>query len=125
MTLEWINEPMSVCRLADFSGAQLNQPYVFAERTPDECSLVCPTRLAPANAEKREDGWAMLRVVGTMEFSLVGVLAKLSGALAAANVGLFAVSTDDTDYILVKAENKERAEAALANAGCAWKSAAR
>ena len=60
MTLEWINEPMSVCRLADFGGIDLNQPYVFAERTPDECSLVCPTRLAPANAEKREDGWAVV-----------------------------------------------------------------
>jgi hypothetical protein len=65
----------------------------------------------------RDDGWRMMRVQGVLDFSLVGILAKLSSVLAERRIGIFAVSTYNTDYILVKAENYERALAALAGAG--------
>jgi hypothetical protein len=59
----------------------------------------------------------MMRVQGVLDFSLVGILAKISAVLAERRIGIFAVSTYNTDYILVKAENYERALAALAGAG--------
>jgi len=123
MTLEWIGGPMTVCQVRGPADVDWTGAYVFAARTPEEWSLVCPTRAVPADAARREDGWAMFRVAGTMEFSLVGVLSRISGALAAAGVGLFAVSTYDTDYVLVKAENARRAEQALACAGFEWRGA--
>ncbi len=121
MTLQWIAEPMSVCRLKTAEGVDLSARFVFFARTDAELSLVCPTRLAPADAEKREDGWRMFRVEGPLDFSLVGVLSRLSGALAQAGVGLFALSTYDTDYILVRGPQAARAEAALERAGFAWR----
>ena len=65
------------------------------------------------------DGWRALRVAGTLDFSLTGILSKLATVLADAGVGIFAISTYDTDYILVKAENLDRATAALNKAGYA------
>ena len=114
---EWIDVSMSVCRVADFSGVAREGEYVFTARTRDEYSLVCPTRRVSDNAEKRESGWRMFRVCGTLEFSLVGILAGISGALAQARIPLFVISTYDTDYVLVREENSARAEKALAVAG--------
>lgn len=119
--LKWINTPMSVCRMDDLSAVQWDAPYVFAARTPEEYSLVCPTNCVPSGVQSREDGWRMLRVCGTMEFSLVGILSGLSGVLAQSGVSLFAVSTYDTDYLLVKAEQSAQAEAALTKAGYIWR----
>ena len=119
--LEWIDEPMSVCRVVDFSGVDRDGEYVFTARTRDEYSLVCPTRHVPDNAEKREDGWRMFRVRGALEFSLVGILAGISGVLAQAQIPLFVLSTYDTDYVLVREEYRECAEKTLAQAGYCWK----
>lgn len=119
--LEWIDAPMSVCRVADFSGVDRDGEYVFTARTRDERSLVCPTRRVPGNAERREDGWRMFRVRGALDFSLVGILAGISGALAQARIPLFVLSTYDTDYVLVREEDCEQAEKALAEAGYSWK----
>lgn len=119
--LEWIDMPMSVCRVVDFSGVDRDGEYVFTARTRDEYSLVCPTRRVPDDAEKREDGWRMFRVCGALEFSLVGILAGISGALAQTQIPLFVLSTYDTDYVLVREEYREHAEKALAQAGYCWK----
>lgn len=119
--LEWIDTPMSVCRVVDFSGVDRDGEYVFTARTRDEYSLVCPTRRVPDDAEKREDGWRMFRVCGALEFSLVGILAGISGVLAQAQISLFVLSTYDTDYVLVCEEYCEHAEKALAQAGYCWK----
>lgn len=119
--LQWISAAMSVCRLKDFSAVNWEKPYVFAARTPDEYSLVCPTDCVPLNAQAREDGWRMMRVCGSMDFSLIGILAGLSGVLAQSGISIFAVSTYDTDYLLVKAEQSAQAEAALAAAGYIWR----
>lgn len=67
----------------------------------------------------REDGWRGIRIQGVLDFSLVGILSKLSGILAENQIGIFAVSTFNTDYILVKAEDFERAIRVLATAGFA------
>jgi hypothetical protein len=82
----------------------------------DGLTVVCPTRSAPP-ADTREDGWRVLSVQGPLDFALTGIMAALAGELAAAGVSLFAVSTYDTDHVLVKAVDLDRAVQALREAG--------
>ena len=117
MRLEVLGPAFSVCKVCKITGEMLSADFCFAARTDRELSLVCPQQDAPPDALAREDGWRAFRVAGTLDFGLVGILARLSSALAGAGIGLFAVSTYDTDYILVKRENLDRAVAALKAAG--------
>ena len=117
MNLEVLSHAFSVCKVADYRGVSLDAPFLFTAATDAEKSLVCPTPLVPPATLAREDGWRAFRVEGALDFSLVGILASLSDILAAVGVGLFAVSTFDTDYILVKAANLDRALDALRAAG--------
>ena len=90
--------------------------FVSITRTADELSVVCPADLAvPADLVERD--WRLLTVRGPFEFALTGIMAALSGALAAAGVSLFALSTYDTDHILVKDADLDRAIDALRDAG--------
>lgn len=109
MQLKVINKPFSVCKVGDYSQVDLTADYVFIGKTDEERSLVCETPLAPANTIEREDGWRAFRIEGVLDFSLIGILSKISTLLADAGIGIFAVSTFNTDYILTKAENFERA----------------
>jgi len=85
-------------------------------RTRQEVSLVCEERFTPPEV-KSERGWRALEVLGPLDFALTGILAGLSGRLAEASVSIFAISTYDTDYILVKEIQLGRALAALRTAG--------
>jgi hypothetical protein len=85
-------------------------------RTEDELSLVCEEALVPAGVQ-REPGWRALKVTGPLDFSLTGVLSSLLAPLAQAGVSIFAISTYDTDYLLVKEANLNEAVAALRGAG--------
>lgn len=85
-------------------------------RTPEELSVICPAGLAPAGATV-EDGWRLLSVRGPLAFTLTGIIAALSSELAAAGVALFSMSTFDTDHVLVRAAELERAVKALREAG--------
>jgi hypothetical protein len=87
-------------------------------RTPDEFSVVCRQDAVPAGVTS-EPGWRCLRVAGAMPFTLVGVLASLTAPVARAGVGVFAFSTFDTDYLLVKGDDLTVAVAALRAAGYA------
>ena len=89
-------------------------PYMDAEiyfigKTDEELSLVCITENTPSKTIERDDGWRGFRIQGTLDFSLVGILAKISGILADHKISIFAVSTYNTDYVLVKEENFDRA----------------
>jgi hypothetical protein len=84
--------------------------------TPDGVSVVCPTNVAPASDHSRP-GWRLLTVRGPLEFDLTGVMAALAGELAAAGVTMLAVSTYDTDHVLVQAVDLTRATKALREAG--------
>ena len=77
---------------------------------------MCRTCDAPENA-RREDGWRGFRVAGTLDFSLIGILAKITAVLAEKKIGVFVVSTFDTDYIFVKKERFDEAREALVEAG--------
>ena len=117
MKLRVLEGPFSVCKVAGYGGVDLAAPFVFAASTDEEKSLVCPTDRVPAATLAREDGWRAFRVEGPLDFSLVGILAEISAILAAEEIPLFAVSTFDTDYFLVKSENLDPALTALAGAG--------
>ena len=83
----------------------------------EELSLVCKTEDTPKRTMARDDGWKGFRIQGVLDFSLIGILSKISGILADHKIGIFAVSTYNTDYILVKEENFERALEVLALEG--------
>lgn len=92
--------------------------FVSATRTPGEVSVVAPTRdIRDAPVDRAESGWRLLTVRGSLEFHLTGIIAALAGELAAAAVPVFVVSTFDTDHILVKDTDLERAVSALQSAG--------
>lgn len=89
---------------------------VSATRSADEMSVVCEETAVPEGV-RHEGGWRCLRVAGTLDFTLAGVLVALLLPLRDAGVSVFAVSTFDTDYLLVKDANLNRTVAALAEAG--------
>ncbi|HVK22849.1 MAG TPA: ACT domain-containing protein [Actinokineospora sp.] len=89
---------------------------VSVTRTPGEVSIVSPSSAAPDGGQA-EPGWRLLTVRGPLEFTLTGIMASLAGSLAAAGVSLFAVSTFDTDHILVHETDLVRATVALKEAG--------
>jgi len=89
---------------------------VSITRTAEELSVVCPADLA-VPADQVESGWRLLTVRGPFEFTLTGIMAALASALAAAGVSLFALSTYDTDHLLVKDDDLARAVTALREAG--------
>jgi hypothetical protein len=91
-------------------------PFVSITRTADELSVVCRQEEVPEGV-KCERGWRCLRVAGTLDVSLVGVLASLLNPLADVGISVFAVSTFDTDYLLVKDEKLETAMGVLRHAG--------
>ena len=117
VTLEPLNIPFSVCKVADYSGIEIDQPFVFTGRTDEEKSLVCPTDQVPDITLARDDHWKVFRICGELDFSLIGILAKISKILAENSIGIFAISTYNTDYILTKEKNFEKALKVLADAG--------
>ena len=117
MTLKIIDEVFSICQVTDYGAVDLSAPFVFVGATDEEKSLVCPIQSVPGNTVARDDGWRAFRIVGTLDFSLVGILAQISKVLADGGVGIFAHSTFNTDYILTKSECFERAVGLLRAAG--------
>ena len=117
MELKKIDHRLTVCKVTELSDINLDTDFYFIEKTDDELSLVCRTEDTPQNTIERDDGWKAFRIQGVLDFSLIGILSKLSGILAEHKIGIFAVSTYNTDYILVKEENYERALTVLASEG--------
>ena len=109
---------LSVCKLDALPESLPEKGFCSIVRTDEEVSLVCETEATPASAIAREDGWRAFKVAGPLDFELVGILAKISSALAEAEVPLFAISTFDTDYVLVKENKLETAIDALHYARC-------
>ena len=112
-----LKQEFSICKLPEDSDVRSDGEIYFIAKTDEELSLVCPTEKVPANAAARDGGWRAIRIEGVLDFSLVGILAGLSRVLAEANIGIFAVSTYNTDYVLTKAACFERALSALSAAG--------
>ena len=109
MEIKKIDHNFSVCQVEDYSLVNLNSEYSFIGKTDEEKSLVCITDEVPANVIQQDDGWKAFRIQGVLNFSLIGILAKTAAALADNGISIFAVSTYNTDYVLMKKENYQKA----------------
>lgn len=109
MEIKKIDHNFSVCQVEDYSLVNLNSEYSFIGKTDEEKSLVCITDEVPANVIQRDDGWKAFRIQGVLDFSLIGILAKIAAALADNGISIFAVSIYNTDYVLMKKENYQKA----------------
>ncbi len=117
MKLIRLDEDFTVCKISDTKNADLDKRFCFLGKTDEEISLVCITSEAPEDTIEREDGWRAFKLEGVLDFSLKGILSGISSVLAENKIGVFAVSTFNTDYIFVKKEDFERALSALASSG--------
>lgn len=109
MEIKKIDHNFSVCQVEGYSLVNLNSEYSFIGKTDEEKSLVCITDEVPANVIQQDDGWKAFRIQGVLNFSLIGILAKIAAALADNGISIFAVSTYNTDYVLMKKENYQKA----------------
>ena len=117
MKLKTLPYDLTVCKLPSAAKADLSADFFCLMKTDEEISLVCRTEQTPAETAAREDGWRAFRIEGVLDFSLTGILSGISAILAENGIGIFAVSTYNTDYILVKAENLGKALTVLQEAG--------
>lgn len=119
MELELLPDRLSICRLdaVDESPLRASSGLFSVTRTVDELSVVCPEGDAPDAASEVSSGWRAFKVHGPLDHNEVGVLASIAGPLAEAGVSLFPLATYDTDYVLVKEPDVERATGALEAAG--------
>lgn len=119
LRLSVLEERLAVCRLepgSEFPAWTGATGFSSVTRTADELSVVCPERNVP-DGVTCEKGWRALKVEGPLDLSLVGVLASIAAPLAGAGVSVFAVSTHDTDYVLVREPALDLAVSTLAEQG--------
>ena len=117
MVLDRLPYVFTVCKLRSAEDIVTDKEFYFTGITDEEISLVCKTCDVPSVTESRDDGWKGFRIAGVLDFSLIGILSEISSVLAGNKIGIFAVSTYNTDYIFIKEENFERAMTALKEAG--------
>ena len=112
LTLSVMSIQLAVASLDAFSNIPLwatkGVDFFSITKTSDELSVVCPEDKVPPEV-KVEKGWRCLKVEGPLDFGLTGILSSLAGPLAEAKISIFAISTFDTDYIMIKKENLQKA----------------
>ena len=117
MELKTLPFGFTVCKLISVGDLPSDIDFCFTAKTDEEISLVFKTKDVPEETLERDDGWKGFRITGVLDFSLIGILSKISSILAENKIGIFAVSTYNTDYIFVKEENFDRAIKALKDSG--------
>ena len=117
LNLKKLPYELTVCKVADISDIDLSRDLFFVGKTDEELSLVCITEDSPTRTVEREDGWRGFRIEGVLDFSLIGILSKISGILTDNGIAIFTISTYNTDYILVKAQDFDKAASVLEDAG--------
>jgi len=112
-----LSQEFTICKVENLSKVDFTKEFSFVGKTDEEISLVCATDDVPDNVLERDDGWKAFRIQGILDFSLIGILSKISTLLANNKIGIFAISTYNTDYILTKSENYEKALKVLEEGG--------
>ena len=114
LTLRLMPWQLSVVKLSsgDEYGWAKPSDFYSLTQTLEETSLVCESRLVP-DGYPQETGWKVFKIDAILDFNMVGIIAKISHILAAANVSIFAISTYNTDYIMIKQDQAEHALASL------------
>jgi hypothetical protein len=111
--------PLSICRLdpgKPIPTWALEGPFYSITHSADELSIICDSRAIPKGM-KTDNGWRAIQLEGPFDFSLIGIMLSVTTPLAEAGVSILAVSSFDTDYVLVKGINLANAIKALINAG--------
>lgn len=93
-----------------------NSQFYWLGKTDEELSVVCESSIE-LNSDQKSEGWSCIKVLGPLDFSLTGILAGIAAVLASAQISIFALSTFDTDFILVKTTLVDKAVTALSEAG--------
>lgn len=117
MKIKPIDQDFAICQVRNLVDVNLTDEFCFIAKTDMEMSLVCTTNHIPKDTITCSHGWKAFRIEGTLDFSLIGILSKISAILAENKIGIFAISTYNTDYILAKSDDFERALAALETEG--------
>lgn len=117
MQIKQLNFPITVCQVEKAEMLDMRREFYFVGKTEEEISLVCKTEDVPQYTLRREDGWRGFFIDGTLDFSLVGILANIAGLLSQRGISIFALSTYNTDYVLVKKEHFQDALDILAAHG--------
>lgn len=117
MKIKVLDYDFSICKIKDCSKVNFDSEYCFVGKTDEEISLVCIASDVPSNVIERDDGWRAFRIQGVLDFALIGILSKISTLLADNEIGIFAVSTYNTDYILTKKDDFAKAIEVLDHAG--------
>ena len=115
LSLQLLPQDLAVCRLDPDRPVPedlMQAPFYSMTRTPEELSVVCPESAVPQNA-RAERGWKALKVEGLLDFATTGILANLTKPLADADISVFALSTYDTDYLLIRNTDAAAAVSAL------------
>ncbi|HJU84664.1 MAG TPA: ACT domain-containing protein [Holophagaceae bacterium] len=119
LDLTLLDTPLAICRLAPdaaFPAWAMEGPFWSVTRTTDETSVICAMDAVPDHISA-EGPWRAFKVAGPLDLALTGILSSLAQPLAKAGISIFALSTFDTDYLLVKAERLEAAVNTLRDAG--------
>lgn len=109
MDIKVIDKEFAVCKINDVTEVNFNDEFYFVGKTDEELSLVCSSEFVPKNTIVCDSGWRAFRIEGILDFSLTGILARAADILANAKIPIFAVSTYNTDYILIKNEFFQKA----------------
>lgn len=117
MNLKIIETTFAVCKVESIQEIEFSDPYLFFGKTDEEISVVCSMDKVPKTCLSCEKGFRGFRIQGELDFSLVGILAEISGILAKNKISIFAISTFNTDYVLVREESFESALQALKDYG--------
>lgn len=118
ITLQVLKDKLAVCQLEPNTAMPnwvrfVSDEFISITQTPEELSIVCNQNLVPSDI-KAEKNWRLIRIKGQMDFSLVGILKQVIAPLSENEISIYSISTYDTDYILIKDENFERAVQILA-----------
>ena len=119
LVLSVLSETFTIHKLSpDFSIPEeiLKNNYYSVTKTDNELSVVC-SELIEVKSLQSSKGWKCIKVKGPLDFNLTGIFAGISDILAQANISIFAISTFDTDYILVRSQNLSSARNKLSKAG--------
>lgn len=113
MKLTLLEPSFSVIQVKNIDPSMLKIVPLFFAQTSEELSLVLPTTNVPYEAINREDGWKAIKIIGVLDFSMICIIARISSLLAEESISIFALSTFNTDYILIKEHQVEQARTVL------------
>ncbi|MBF0011948.1 ACT domain-containing protein [Enterococcus casseliflavus] len=113
MKLTLLEPSFSVIQVKNIDPSMLKIVPLFFAQTSEELSLVLPTTNVPSETINREDGWKAIKIIGVLDFSMIGIIARISFLLVEESISIFALSTFNTDYILIKEHQVEQARTVL------------